>query len=149
MAIIDLGATASRSLTAWASGNPDAARSLFTDDVVVKGPLGETHGADEYLRGVRRRAGSVEGVDVKKTIVDGDDVCLVYELQSASGPLPTVGWYHFRDDKIDAVRTYFDPRPLVDEDSVPSGPTFEGGRMTSWPDIPLFAAGLQLCETAD
>lgn len=46
-------------------------------------------------------------------IADGDDVCIVYDLLAAGQRLPTVGWYHFRDGRISAIRAFFDPRPLV------------------------------------
>jgi hypothetical protein len=143
---IDPGATASRCLTAWTSGHPEDSRPLLSEDVVFEGPLGRTQGADAYVRGVRQMADSVRGVDVERLIVDGDDVCIVYALQSSAGPLPTVSWYHFRDDKIDAVRAYFDPRPLVESQTATARPATR--RATSKPDIPLFAAGLQLCDSA-
>src|ERR1700728_29420 len=108
---IDLGDTASRCLMAWTSGHPEDTRPLLSEDVVFEGPLGTTQGADAYVLGVRQMGDSVRGVDVQRLIVDGDDVCIVYALQSSAGTLPTVGWYHFSDDKIDAVRAYFDPRP--------------------------------------
>jgi ketosteroid isomerase-like protein len=47
-------------------------------------------------------------------IVDGDDVCLVYDLATTKfGIIPTAGWFHLRDGKITSIRVFFDPRPLM------------------------------------
>jgi len=60
-----------------------------------------------------------------------------------AGTIPTVGWYHFRDNKIDSVRAYFDPRPMAERWSPPDQqrpPTpFDAV------DIPQFASSLQVC----
>jgi ketosteroid isomerase-like protein len=138
MASVDLALTASRCLEAWTSGDLETTRSLLSDDVTFEGPLGHTEGADAYVSGVARMADSVTGVELKKLIVEGDDVCIMYDLQSKlAGAVPTVGWYHFRGDKIESVRAYFDPRQLTGR---PDKKTF---------DIPLFAAALQLCQETD
>jgi SnoaL-like protein len=126
---------ASKCLEAWTSGDFDVARSLLSDDVTFDGPLGHTEGADAYIDEVAQMFQDIKGVTLTRTMVEGDDVCLMYDLVTEdSGSLPTVGWYHFSDDKIDHVRAYFDPRPL-------SGPP----RREAF-EIPLFAAALQLCE---
>lgn len=129
---------ASKCLEAWTSGDFDTARSLLSDDVIFDGPLGHTDGADAYIEGVADMSESIKGVSLNQSIAEGDDVCLIYDLVTeGAGPVPTVGWYHFRGDKIDRVRAYFDPRPLTT------------GRRRETPDIPLFAAPLQLCDVSE
>jgi hypothetical protein len=111
---------------------------LLSDDVTFEGPLGHTEGADAYVSGVAHMADAVSGVELKNLIVEGDDVCIMYDLLSKSaGAVPTIGWYHFRDDKIESVRAYFDPRQLTDK---PAQKKFH---------IPLFASALQVCQEAD
>jgi hypothetical protein len=114
------------------------------DDVTFDGPLGHTEGADAYVHGVSPMADNVQGIDLKKTVVDGDDVFILYDLLSEpAGALPAVGWYHFRDDKIASVRAYFDPRPLTQHRAIGSRSA------TGQPGMPLFAAALQVCLEAD
>jgi hypothetical protein len=135
----DLASNASLCLAASTSGDFETTRTLLSDDMTFDGPSGHTEGADAYVNSAARMEANVRVVDLKKLVVDGDDVCIMYDLVSdAAGVVPTVSWYHFRDDKIDAVRAYFDPRTLASK-----GPGTESKRDF---DIPLFAAGLQLCE---
>lgn len=72
-----------------------------------------TDGADEYVGGLKGLSEAVDGAEQRTVIADGDDVCIVYDLLAAGQRLPTVGWYHFRDGRISAIRAFFDPRPLV------------------------------------
>jgi hypothetical protein len=135
----DLASHASTCLAASTSGDFETTRTLLSDDVTFDGPLGHTEGADAFVSGAARSQENVRTVELKQLVVDGDDVCIMYDLVSdAAGVVPTVSWYHFKDDKIDAVHAYFDPRSLASKGQpVISKKGF---------DIPLFAAGLQLCE---
>jgi hypothetical protein len=138
MTTVDIALAASKCLEAWTSGDLETTRSLLSDDVTFDGPMGHSSGADDYVSGVAGMAQTIDGVELKKLIVEGDDVCIMYDLMSRSaGAVPTIGWYHFDRDKIDSVRAYFDPRLLTGS---PPRRTLE---------IPLFAAALQVCaETA-
>ena len=144
MSTLELATTASKCLEAWSSGDLATTRSLLTDDVTYSGPLGQTKGADAYVRGVAKMAETVTGVELKKLIVEGDDVCIMYDVFSnTAGPLPTVGWYHFSaDEKIDSVRAYFDPRPLTETRVASEGDSHDPIAIK----IPLFNAGLQVCS---
>jgi hypothetical protein len=65
----------------------------------------------EGLRGIAR---IVKGADPHKVIVDGDDVCIVYDLLTdVADPIPTAGWYRVRDGRLAELRVFFDPRPLM------------------------------------
>jgi ketosteroid isomerase-like protein len=110
----DTKAVALACLTAWTSGDFDAARSTLADDVTFVGPLGTTDGAEAYVQGVRGMAQLVEKAIVHNVIAEGDDVCVMYDLvTTTAGPIPTVGWYQIRDGKVAAVRAFFDARPLA------------------------------------
>jgi len=144
MSTLELATTASKCLEAWSSGDLETTRSLLADDVTFSGPLGQTKGADAYVRGVSKMAETVTGVELKKLIVEGDDVCIMYDVFSnTAGPLPTVGWYHFSaDEKIDSVRAYFDPRPLTETHALSARDSHDPVGVK----IPLFNAGLQVCD---
>lgn len=105
--------TAVEFLRAWAGGEFDRARDYLAEDATFVGPLGATAGADAYIAGVRGFAEVVDRVDVHKTVTEGDDVCVVYDLVTNAGTIPTVGLYDMHGGKVHSVRAYFDPRPLV------------------------------------
>jgi hypothetical protein len=106
--------TATEMLTAWTSGDFARTRALLHDDATFDGPLGQTRGADAYVEGVRGFAKTIDRAEISKTIADGDDVCVVYNLITKLGvSIPTVGIYHIESDTVRSVRVYFDPRPLV------------------------------------
>jgi hypothetical protein len=51
--------------------------------------------------------------------VDGDDVCIIYDLNTVPVPTaPTAEWYRVRDGRIAAIKVFFDARPFA--------PLFEG-----------------------
>jgi ketosteroid isomerase-like protein len=53
-----------RYFTAWRAKDMDAYRALLADEVHFSGPLGEAHGADECVAGMRRLAESTTDVVV-------------------------------------------------------------------------------------
>ena len=137
-------------LRAWSAGDYDAARTLLSDDATFESPLGARPGLAGVAPEGAAVADRVTGIALRKTVVDGDDVCILFDLVAEpDGALPAVGWYHFRDDKIDSVRTYFDPRRLE------LSPPATQGRDTGAPPMatlsgvpegmPLFGASLQVC----
>jgi hypothetical protein len=98
-------------LHAWTAGDFATARSLLQEDVSFVGPLGSADGIDAYMSALQDLAKFVRGADQKKVIVEGDDVCVIYDLVVVSAPpVPTAVWYHLRDGKIDSVRAFFDAR---------------------------------------
>jgi ketosteroid isomerase-like protein len=108
---------------------------LLQDDVTFVGPMGATQGAQDYVDGIERMGSMVSSARQTKLVVEGDDVCIMYDLVTdRDGAVPAVGWYHFRDGKIDSVHAYFDPSPLATK--------------TAPPGMPLFAASLQVCGDA-
>jgi hypothetical protein len=52
--------------------------------------------------------------DVKKVFVDGDDVCVFYDLTLSGAALFTRGWYQVEDGKIRSLKVLFDPRPVLE-----------------------------------
>lgn len=114
MATKDAKSIANEMLAAWTSGDFARTRALLHDDATFDGPLGETHGGDRYVEGVREFAKTIDRAEIHKVIAEGDDVCLVYDLITRAGTaIPTVGIYRVEGDRVRSVRVYFDPRPLV------------------------------------
>ena len=57
----------------------------------------------------------VRRIDLKKLFVDGDDVCMLYDLvtNTPAGTSFVAEWYHVRGDKIASIRVVFDARPFA------------------------------------
>jgi ketosteroid isomerase-like protein len=128
MSGLDAGTIATTCLEAWTSGDLETARSLLRDDGTFVGPLGVTQGVEEYMAELEGLAKITTGAETRRMVVDGDDVCILYDLVTESaGPLPTSTWYHIQDGKIDSVRAYFDARPLAQRADA-GGPETDGDR---------------------
>ena len=99
---------------AWTSKDFDRARSLLRDDLSFQGPIDTFTDADSYIRAIRQLGQIVVGVDRQKVFVDGDDVCVIYDLKTAPVPhSPTAEWYRVRDGRIASIRVFFDARPFA------------------------------------
>ena len=90
----------------------NAARSYMNDRLLIKGP-GESFDKPEKLLKILQS--SHAKYDVKKAFVDGDDVCLLYDLTSSTPPVTVFmcSWYHVKGGKISSIWTIFDPRPFA------------------------------------
>jgi hypothetical protein len=110
-----------RYFKAWTSHDFATARKALRDDLDFKGPIDTFHRADDYASATQRLAGIIKTVDVRKVFVDGQDVCLIYDMvtNTPAGTAPIAEWYHVDGDKISAIRVFFDARPFAS--SVPQG----------------------------
>ncbi len=114
MSGLDAGTIANTCLEAWTSGDLATARSLLQDDGNFVGPFGANEGVEEYMAELERLAKITTGAERRRMVVDGDDVCILYDLVTEpAGLLPTSTWYHIQNGKIDSVRDYLDARPLA------------------------------------
>ncbi len=99
-----------------ALGNGDfaAARRFLDDHLDFVGPFDRFDRPEPYLASLERLHHIVERVEPKKMFVDGDDVCLLYDMvtNTPAGTAFIVEWHHVRADKIAAIRVVFDPRPF-------------------------------------
>jgi ketosteroid isomerase-like protein len=111
----DAKAVAGRFFEAWTTGDFDTARSLLHDDVSFAGPLDRFDSADAYIAALSGLSPMVRAVEERKVFVDGDDVCVIYDLvtNSPAGTAPTAEWYHVRAGRISSVRVFFDARPFA------------------------------------
>ena len=99
---------------AWTSKDFDRARSFLHDDLSFDGPIESFTDADSYIASLRQLGGIVTGAEIQKRFVDGDDVCVIYDLKTAPVPSSrTCEWYTVRDGKIASVSVVFDARPFA------------------------------------
>jgi ketosteroid isomerase-like protein len=104
---------------AWTGKDFDRARTLLHDDLAFTGPIDTFDDADAYLRAIRGLSQIVTGAVRRKVFVDGDDVCVIYDLKTGPVPsAPTAEWYRVRDGRIASIQVFFDARPFA--------PLFEG-----------------------
>jgi len=110
----DSAAVAEGFFDAWTSKDFQRARALLHDDVHFAGPIDTFSDADSYVASLRQLSGIVTGADKQKVFVDGDDVCVIYDLKTAAVPSSrTCEWYRVRDGKIASVSVVFDARPFA------------------------------------
>jgi hypothetical protein len=91
-----------------------AARGYVTDDMSYISPLNSFDRAEPYFKYYEHL--DLPKLDIKKVFADGNDVCLLHELNFGTPPVTcfVCAWFHVNDDgKISAVRVVFDPRPFV------------------------------------
>ena len=101
----------------WAVGGKDfvAARKFLHDDLNFKGPIDTFHRADDYLGSIKKLSNIVKSVDVKKQFVDGNDVCVLYDMitNTPAGTAFISEWFRVKGDKISDIRVVFDARPFA------------------------------------
>jgi len=89
---------------AWTGGDFERARGLLHDDVSFEGPIDSFSDAVSYLASLRQLSGIVTGAEKRKVFVDGDDVCVIYDLKTTPVPSSrTCEWYRVRDGRIASV----------------------------------------------
>jgi limonene-1,2-epoxide hydrolase len=101
-----------------ALGNQDckSARSLASDSMSFRGALASYDNAEAYFREMKRLR--LPKFEIKKVFADGNDVCLLYDLNVGNPPAAifVCGWYRVGDDgKISSLGVVFDPRPFVQQ----------------------------------
>jgi hypothetical protein len=88
-----------------------AARRLVSDDLSFVGVLGERHGADAYFKDMEQMRLKYS---IKQTVAEGDDVCVLYDLEMSGKTIFVCGWYHVENGYIKSLRVIFDPRPVLE-----------------------------------
>jgi len=91
------------------------ARAFLADRITVVGPFDNFSKPEEYLGSLQKLHHIVERVDMHKMFVDGDDVCLLYDLvtKTPAGTAFIAEWHHVTNGKIDRIRVVFDARPFA------------------------------------
>jgi len=85
----------------------------YTDDAMqFDGVLGCRNGSDAYFADMQKMKFKY---DVKKVFADGNDVCLLYDINMGGTTIFTCGWYKVKDEKICSLKVVFDPRPVLEK----------------------------------
>ncbi|MFP5022382.1 nuclear transport factor 2 family protein [Pseudonocardia phyllosphaerae] len=102
---------ADRFHTALTSGDAAALTDLVADDVTFTGPLAQTSGSDETVKGLADMGAVTTSDDVDVRLADDENALIWATLKTRfSGPTPTATWLTVADGKITAIRTVFDAR---------------------------------------
>jgi SnoaL-like domain len=100
---------------AMANDDWAGARACLDDRLSFSGPFEKLDRPEPYLASLKRLHPIVERVDMKHVFVDGNDVCLWYDLvtNSPAGTALVVEWHHVDGDKIRSIQVVFDARPFA------------------------------------
>lgn len=100
---------------ALGEGDWKAARTFLDDKMSFKGPIAAYDTPEPYLKDLQQLHHIVEDVKMQKMFVDGDDVCLLYDMvtNTPAGTAFICEWHHVKNGKISAVRVVFDGRPFA------------------------------------
>ena len=90
----------------------EKARSYAHADMKFIGVMGSRDGADAYFKDMEKMKLKYA---VKKAFVDGDDVCLLSDLQIDGKTILCCSWYVVKDEKVKSLKVIFDPRPLIEQ----------------------------------
>jgi SnoaL-like domain len=100
---------------AMANDDWAGARKCLDDHLAFSGPFEKLDRPEPYLESLKRLHGMVERVDMKHVFVDGNDVCMWYDLvtNSPAGTALITEWHHVEGDKIQSIQVLFDARPFA------------------------------------
>ena len=105
-------------MQAWEQKDWQTVRRHISDNISVLAPgpfkPNTFHQAEAYMYYLEHS--NYPPREIKKVFVDGQDVCLLYEMNLGTPPVPLLVclWAHVNDDgKISSYRVVFDPRPFV------------------------------------
>jgi hypothetical protein len=100
---------------AMGKGDFADARKYLHDNLSFRGPIDAFDKPEPYLQSLEKLHKMVERVDMKKMFVDGNDVCLLYDLviNTQAGTSFVCEWMQVKSGKIAAIRTVFDARPFA------------------------------------
>lgn len=91
----------------------DRVSALLHPDVEFKMPGRDIHGASQYIASLQRLAPILLRNEVKKAVVEGNDVCIVYDFvtDTAVGAVPSMEWLTIEDGRIRSVWLLFHSQP--------------------------------------
>lgn len=86
----------------------DDVENLLSEKVQVIGPAGESFkNPKEFLNMLRIYKAKY---DIKKVFVDGNEVCLLYDMKTPKVTAYTASWYRVKNNKIEYIRSIFDSK---------------------------------------
>ena len=90
-----------------------AAEELLHPDVEFTGPTRTLHGRAAYLEALRRLTPIIARSEVRRTFVEGNEVCVIYDLVTDTpvGAVPAVEWVQIEDGRIRRITLIFHSQP--------------------------------------
>ncbi len=88
-----------------------AARKYANPDMIFDGVLGSRNGAESYFTDMEKM--QLE-YNIRRIFVEGNDVCVLYDLLIEDEKIFCCGWYQVKNGKISHLKVVFDPRPLIE-----------------------------------
>jgi hypothetical protein len=100
---------------AMGKGDFTEARRYLHDNLSFEGPIDTFDKPEPYLQSLEKLHKMVERVNMKKMFVDGNDVCLLYDLvtNTPAGTSFVCEWMQVKGNKIASIRVVFDARPFA------------------------------------
>lgn len=89
-----------------------AAKKYLSHDMLFAGVMGSRNGAEAYMQDMEKMKFKY---DIKKTFINGDEVCLFYDIDMSGTTIFCCGWYQLERGKIKSFKVVFDPRPLLEK----------------------------------
>src|SRR5258708_5416971 len=85
------------------------------ENSACKGSLEKLKRGEDYVESLKKLASIIQRIDLKKVFVDGDDVCVLYDMvtNTPAGTAFIAEWYQVKGGKIAALRVVFDARPFA------------------------------------
>jgi hypothetical protein len=92
-----------------------ATRRLLAEEFAFEGPFDTFDNPDSYLGALKKLYPIVKGIKVQKLFEDGDDACLLYDMETNTpiGTAMICEWFRIRGGKIISIHAVFDARPFA------------------------------------
>lgn len=88
--------------------NYSEASKYLSEKIKIHGPAGEAFtNPKDFITMLQRYKGKY---DIKKVFVDGNDVCILYDLVTPAVTAFMASWYQVENEKIVSVKTIFDSK---------------------------------------
>lgn len=105
-----------RYLTAFYSGDFEAAALTVAADFTFEGPFVKVAGREAYFASAQGLRRIVRGHRLLQRLQEGEDVCSIYEVKvdtpKGSASIPMCEWHSVRFGSVTSGRVFFDPAPL-------------------------------------
>ncbi len=98
-------------IEAVGEGRLEDVHELLQTNVTFEGPgLNVLNGADAYVAALRRLSPIIARNEIRRVFADGNETCVIYDFVTDTpvGPVRSVEWLTFEDDRIATVRLLFD-----------------------------------------
>jgi SnoaL-like domain len=99
----------------WSKKDYEGSAQFLDENLSFKGPIDTFNNSQDYLRAISRLGKILKEVQVKRTFVEGNDACFIYDLvtDTPAGTSPCAEWIHVHNGKVKSIQVFFDARPFA------------------------------------